>query len=43
MQNAANLLGKYGVSARNRLTVGAMAANGLFGRGAENVLDNAKR
>lgn len=43
MQNAANLLGKYGVAARNRLTAGAMAANGLFGRGAESVLNDTKR
>ena len=33
-QNAANLLGRYGVDARNRLTVAAMTANGLFGKGA---------
>lgn len=36
-QNAANLLGKYGVDARNRMTAAVMAGNGLFGKGAENV------
>lgn len=43
MQNAANLLGKYGVSARNRLTAGAMAANGLFGKGADSLLSKTKQ
>lgn len=43
MQNAANLMGKYGVSARNRLTAGAMAANGLFGKGAEGLYNATKR
>lgn len=33
-QNAANLLGRYGVDARNRLTVAALTANGLYGKGA---------
>lgn len=43
MQNAANMLGKYGVSARNRLTAGVMAAHGLLGKGAENVYNDLKR
>ncbi len=36
-QNVANLMGKYGVDARNRMTAAVMAGNGLFGKGAENV------
>lgn len=36
-QNVANLMGKYGVDARNRMTAAIMAGNGLFGKGAENV------
>ena len=39
-QNAANLLGRYGVDARNRLTVAAMTANGLFSKGAGQVYND---
>ena len=37
-QNAANLIGKYGTDNRNRLSSALMAANGLFGKGAQNVI-----
>lgn len=37
-QNAANLIGKYGTDNRNRLSSALMAANGLFGNGAQNVI-----
>lgn len=43
LQNAANLMGKYGVDNRNRLLTAVMAANGVYGKGANSIFQDIQQ